>query len=164
MPDDWKIVFTRLDYFLAFGLGSGLAPIAPGTAGSALGLLLFIPALYAPLPVQLGIILISFFLGVWVSDRVARHMEVKDPGGIVWDEFVGMWITLLWLPSLIWLVPAFLLFRLFDIWKPWPVRIADERLGGGFGIMLDDVIAGLYALAALAALQFLSDGFRQLII
>ncbi|MGV0035291.1 MAG: phosphatidylglycerophosphatase A [Candidatus Azotimanducaceae bacterium WSBS_2022_MAG_OTU7] len=164
MPDDWKIVFTRLDYFLAFGLGSGLAPIAPGTAGSALGLLLFIPALYAPLPVQLGIILISFFLGVWVSDRVARHMEVKDPGGIVWDEFVGMWITLLWLPSLIWLVPAFLLFRLFDIWKPWPVRIADERLGGGFGIMLDDVIAGLYALAALAALRFLSDGFRQLII
>ncbi len=161
MPDDWKIVFTRLDYFLAFGLGSGLAPIAPGTAGSALGLLLFIPALYAPLPVQLGIILISFFLGVWVSDRVARHMEVKDPGGIVWDEFVGMWITLLWLPSLIWLVPAFLLFRLFDIWKPWPVRVVDERLGGGFGIMLDDVIAGLYALAAL---QFLSAGFRQLII
>ena len=96
MPDDWKIVFTRLDYFLAFGLGSGLAPVAPGTAGSALGLLLFIPALYAPFPVQVIIIVIGFVLGVWVSDRVAKHMEVKDPGGIVWDEFVGMWITLLW--------------------------------------------------------------------
>jgi phosphatidylglycerophosphatase A len=160
VPDDWKIVFTRLDYFLAFGLGSGLAPRAPGTAGSAMGLLLFVPALGAPLAVQLGIIIISFVFGVWISDRVARHMEVKDPGGIVWDEFVGMWITLLWLPSLIWLLPAFLLFRLFDIWKPWPVRVADEKLAGGLGIMLDDVIAGIYALAAV---QILNYGFQQLV-
>ena len=160
MPDNWKIVFTRLDYFLAFGLGSGLAAVAPGTAGSALGLLLFIPALYAPFSVQVVIIVIGFVLGIWVSDRVAKHMEVKDPGGIVWDEFVGMWITLLWLPSLIWLLPAFLLFRLFDIWKPWPVRIADEKLVGGLGIMLDDVFAGLYALAAV---QILNLGFQQFI-
>ena len=160
MPDNWKIDFTRLDYFLAFGLGSGLAAVAPGTAGSALGLLLFIPALYAPFSVQVVIIVIGFVLGIWVSDRVAKHMEVKDPGGIVWDEFVGMWITLLWLPSLIWLLPAFLLFRLFDIWKPWPVRIADEKLVGGLGIMLDDVFAGLYALAAV---QILNLGFQQFI-
>ena len=160
MPDDWKIVFTRLDYFLAFGLGSGLAPVAPGTAGSALGLLLFIPALYAPFPVQVIIIVIGFALGVWVSDRVAKHMEVKDPGGIVWDEFVGMWITLLWLPSEIWLLPAFLLFRLFDIWKPWPVRVADEKLAGGLGIMLDDVFAGFYALVAV---QILNLGLQQFI-
>ena len=160
MPDNWKIVFTRLDYFLAFGLGSGLAAVAPGTAGSALGLLLFIPALYAPFPVQVVIIVIGFVLGVWVSDRVAKHMEVKDPGGIVWDEFVGMWITLLWLPSEIWLPAAFLLFRLFDIWKPWPVRVADEKLAGGFGIMLDDVFAGLYALAAV---QILNYGFQQFV-
>ena len=160
MPDDWKIVFTRLDYFLAFGLGSGLAPVAPGTAGSALGLLLFIPALYAPFPVQVIIIVIGFVLSVWVSYRVAKHMEVKDPGGIVWDEFVGMWITLLWLPSLIWLLPALLLFRLFDIWKPWPVRVADEKLTGGLGIMLDDVFAGLYALAAV---QILNCGLQQFI-
>jgi len=160
MPDDWKIVFTRLDYFLAFGLGSGLAPVAPGTAGSVLGLLLFMPVLNAPLPVQVVIIVIGFVLGVWVSDRVAKHMEVKDPGGIVWDEFVGMWITLLWLPSEIWLLPAFLLFRLFDIWKPWPVRVADEKLAGGLGIMLDDVFAGLYALAAV---QILNCGLQQFI-
>jgi len=160
MPDDWKIVFTRLDYFLAFGLGSGLAPVAPGTAGSVMGLLLFMPVLYAPLPVQVVIIVIGFVLGVWVSDRVAEHMEVKDPGGIVWDEFVGMWITLLWLPSEIWLLPAFLLFRLFDIWKPWPVRVADEKLAGGLGIMLDDVFAGLYALAAV---QILNCGLQQFI-
>ena len=161
MPDDWKIVFTRLDYFLAFGLGSGLAPVAPGTAGSALGLLLFIPALYAPFPVQVIIIVIGFVLGVWVSDRVAKHMQVKDPGGIVWDEFVGMWITLLWLPSEHWLLPAFLLFRLFDIWKPWPVRVADEKLAGGLGIMLDDVFAGFYDLVAVQILNF---GLQQFII
>lgn len=160
MPDNWKIVFTRWDYFLAFGLGSGLAGVAPGTAGSALGLLLFIPALYAPFPVQVVIIVIGFVLGVWVCDRVAKHMEVKDPGGIVWDEFVGMWITLLLLPSLMWLPTAFLLFRLFDIWKPWPVRVADEKLAGGLGIMLDDVFAGLYALAAVQILHF---GFQRLI-
>ncbi len=160
MPGDWKIVLTRLDYFLAFGLGSGLAPVAPGTAGSARGLLLFIPALYAPFPVQVIIIVIGFVLGVWVSDRVAKHMEVKDPGGIVWDEFVGMWITLLWLPSEIWLLPAFLLFRLFDIWKPWPVRVADEKLAGGLGIMLDDVFAGFYALVAV---QILNCGLQQFI-
>jgi len=160
MPDNWKIVFTRWDYFLAFGLGSGLAGVAPGTAGSALGLLLFIPALYAPFPVQVVIIVIGFVLGVWVCDRVAKHMEVKDPGGIVWDEFVGMWITLLLLPSLMWLPAAFLLFRLFDIWKPWPVRVADEKLAGGLGIMLDDVFAGLYALAAVQILHF---GFQRLI-
>ena len=160
MPDDWRIVFTRLDYFLAFGLGSGLAPVAPGTAGSALGLLLFIPALYAPFPVQVIIIVIGFVLGVWVPDRVAKHMQVKDPGGIVWDEFVGMWITLLWLPSEHWLLPAFLLFRLFDIWKPWPVRVADEKLAGGLGIMLDDVFAGFYALVAVQILNF---GLQQFI-
>ena len=160
MPDNWKIVFTRWDYFLAFGLGSGLAGVAPGTASSALGLLLFIPALYAPFPVQVVIIVIGFVLGVWVCDRVAKHMEVKDPGGIVWDEFVGMWITLLLLPSLMWLPAAFLLFRVFDIWKPWPVRVADEKLAGGLGIMLDDVFAGLYALAAVQILHF---GFQRLI-
>ena len=109
---------------------------------------------------QVIIIVIGFALGVWVSDRVAKHMEVKDPGGIVWDEFVGMWITLLWLPSEIWLLPAFLLFRLFDIWKPWPVRVADEKLAGGLGVMLDDVFAGFYALVAV---QILNCGLQQFI-
>ena len=155
MPDDWKIVFTRLDYFLAFGLGSGLAPVAPGTAGSALGLLLFIPALYAPFPAQVVIIVLGFVLGVWVSDRVAKHMEVKDPGGIVWDEFVGYWITMFMAPAgLGWMLVGFGLFRVFDIAKPWPIKWADEKIEGGLGIMLDDVIAGILACLCLQGMVF----------
>ena len=142
-------VFTRPDYFIAYGFGSGLAPRAPGTAGSALGLILFIPAvMLLPVLTQLVLIVIALAIGIYISTRVAADLGVKDPSGIVWDEFVGMWIALLWLPAgWIWYVVAFALFRLFDIAKPWPVNLVDEKLGGGSGIMLDDVVAGLYALA-----------------
>jgi phosphatidylglycerophosphatase A len=153
-------VFTRPDYFIAYGFGSGLAPKAPGTAGSLLGLILFIPALSFPVLVQIEIIIAAFALGVIISEKVALDLNVKDPSGIVWDEFVGMWIVLLWLPSIEWLLPAFLLFRLFDIWKPWPVSLADRKLEGGPGIMLDDVIAGLYALGSLQLLQFFAERFN----
>ncbi len=139
-------VFTRPDYFLAFGLGSGLAPRAPGTAGTLVGVVLFLPVMLLPVLVQIAIIVAAFFLGVWLCDRVAEDMQVKDPGSIVWDEIVGVWIVMLWLPDLIWLVPAFLLFRLFDILKPWPISLADRQLTGGLGIMFDDVLAGLAAL------------------
>ncbi|MBO6563868.1 MAG: phosphatidylglycerophosphatase A [Pseudomonadales bacterium] len=148
-------VFSRLDYFLAFGLGSGLSPKAPGTVGSLVGLLLFLPVLCLPIYVQLAVVVGGFVFGCWLCDRVAEDMSVKDPGGIVWDEFVGMWIVMLWLPSLYWLIPAFLLFRLFDIWKPWPVSVADRSMTGGLGIMVDDVIAGVYALGILQAIPWI---------
>lgn len=149
----WKKVFTRPDYFLAFGLGSGLAPKAPGTAGSLLGLIVFVPLLVLPIWIQIAVILFGFTLGVYVSGRVAAELNLKDPSVIVWDEFVGMWIVMLWLPSYYWLMPAFLLFRLFDITKPWPVSVADRQLTGGLGIMLDDVVAGFYALGILQVLH-----------
>ena len=149
MNPDTRTVLSRWDYLIAYGFGSGLAPRAPGTAGSLLALLLFLPCLTLPLLVQLVLIITTLVVGTLVSDRVARELDLKDPSGIVIDEFVGMWITLLFLPSLWWLVPAFLLFRLFDILKPWPVSWADEELSGGAGIMLDDVVAGIYALGVL---------------
>lgn len=148
-----RTVFTRPDYLLAFGFGSGLAPRAPGTAGSVVGLLLFIPLLWMPLLVQLAVIAVGLAAGIWICDRVARDMAIKDPSGIVWDEFVGMWLTLLFLPSLYWLPVAFALFRVFDILKPWPVSLADREMAGGLGIMMDDVVAGLYALASLQLLN-----------
>lgn len=137
----------RPDYLLALGFGSGLVPIAPGTVGSLLALVLFVPLLSLNQFVLLGFIVVALVLGIWVSGRVADHMAVKDPSVIVFDEFVGMWIALLWLPDLYWLPVAFLAFRVFDILKPWPVSLADRELDGGLGIMLDDVIAGMYALA-----------------
>ena len=147
-------VFSRPDYFLAFGLGSGLSPKAPGTAGSIVGLLLFVPILLLPIYVQLALVMAGFVFGCWLCERVAEDMSVKDPGGIVWDEFVGMWIVMLWLPNWYWLIMAFVLFRLFDILKPWPVSLADKSLSGGLGIMVDDVLAGLYALGVLHAIAW----------
>lgn len=155
MNPSLRQLIKRPDYLLAFGFGSGLAPRAPGTAGSLLGLLLFLPALALPVAVQLAVILAALLLGIWICDRVAAELALKDPGGIVWDEFVGMWITMLLLPDWRWLPVAFLLFRLFDIAKPWPVSWADRQLTGGLGIMLDDVIAGLYALLSLQGLAWI---------
>jgi phosphatidylglycerophosphatase A len=159
MNPNWKQVFTRPDFLLAFGFGSGLVPRAPGTAGSVVGLLLFIPALSLPLWVQLAMIVVGFIVGVFVSGRVADELELKDPAGIVWDEVIGMWITMLWLPSLYWAPVAFVLFRFFDIAKPWPVSVADREVAGGLGIMLDDVAAALYALAGVQLLYFLYGQF-----
>lgn len=147
-------VFSRPDYFLAFGLGSGLSPKAPGTAGSIVGLLLFMPILLLPVYVQLAFVIAGFVFGCWLCERVAEDMSVKDPGGIVWDEFVGMWIVMLWLPNWYWLIVAFVLFRFFDILKPWPVSLADKSLDGGLGIMVDDLLAGLYALGILQAIAW----------
>ncbi len=149
-----RTVFTRPTYLIAYGFGTGLVPRAPGTAGSLFGLLLFLPVLILPLLLQLAFILAALLLGIHITGKVAAELNLKDPGGIVWDEFVGMWIVMLWLPSWWWLPVAFLLFRFFDILKPWPVSLADKSLKGGPGIMLDDVLAGLLSLGVLQALHW----------
>ena len=130
---------------LATAFGSGYAPIAPGTAGSAVGLLLFWPLAPLAWPWQLAACVLVFFVGVAAGGRVARNLGVEDPGLVVIDEVAGQWITLTALPF----TPAvalagFLLFRLMDVVKPWPARDL-ERLPGGWGIMADDAAAGLYA-------------------
>ena len=150
-----KTVFSRPSFLMAYGFGSGLVPKAPGTAGSALALLAFIPLLATPIIVQITIIVAGLVAGIVITGRVADELELKDPGAIVWDEFIGMWIVMLWLPSIWWLLPAFVLFRFFDILKPWPVSLADRQLSGGLGIMLDDVVAGLYGLASLQLCHYL---------
>lgn len=148
--------------FLAFGLGSGLAPKAPGTAGS-LAALLFFPLLLQLTPLgYLLVILVSGIAGGFICEHAAKQLDVHDDGRIVWDEFVGQWIALfplsMWLSAgavmqwhtLLLLVAAgFALFRLFDVWKPWPIRLLDRHVPGGFGIMVDDVLAGIFAAIAL---------------
>ena len=152
-----RVVLSHPLGWIASGFGVGLVPRAPGTFGSLAALLpwwLWLRPL--PLPIYLGVLLAAFALGVWAGGWVIAKTRVEDPGVVVWDEFIGQWIALLLAPTgLWWIVGWFVLFRLFDIWKPWPVRWADRKLHGGFGAMADDVLAGLYALAVLQAIHAL---------
>ena len=143
-------------HLLAFGLGSGAAPKAPGTAGTLAAVPLYL--LLQPLPGWLYLLLVGtfFLLGIWLCGRTARDLGVHDHGGIVWDEWVGL-LTTLWLAPTGWgwLAAGFLLFRLFDILKPWPIGWLDTRVGGGLGLMLDDLVAGLFGLVVLQAATLL---------
>jgi phosphatidylglycerophosphatase A len=130
---------------LAFGLGSGLAPVAPGTAGSLVGLVLAWSTLDLPIAARLLVAIALILSGIWICGEAARRIAVHDHPGIVWDEIAGIYLALLVAPPSIWAwALAFGLFRLFDIWKPWPIRDLDHRLKGGLGIMLDDLVAALY--------------------
>ena len=142
--------------WIAAGFGAGFSPKAPGTVGSLAALL---PWWFLmkdlPLPAYLAVLAAGFGIGVWAAHWVITRTGIEDPSLVVWDEYIGMWITLLMAPAgWPWMVVAFVLFRIFDIAKPWPVSWADEKVHGGFGAMLDDVIAGVYALLALQLIAF----------
>lgn len=154
-----KVTFTQLlkrpTAFFAYGFGSGLAPKAPGTFGT----LAAIPVFYLMQP--LGLIsyllltVLFFIVGIWFCQKTVDWLQQDDPSAIVWDEIVGYLITMIAAPTgWLWIVLGFVLFRIFDIWKPWPVSLADKQLHGGFGVMLDDVIAGLYALLILQLIAY----------
>lgn len=141
-----RTVLTDPVHFLAFGFGTGLAPKAPGTFGTLPGMLLFWLSRDLGLPIQAALALAGFAFGIWLCGMSAKKIGVHDHGGIVWDEIVGIYVTLLVAPpSVAGWVAAFVLFRVFDIVKPWPIRDLDHRLHGGLGIMLDDIVAALYA-------------------
>ncbi|NNE05626.1 MAG: phosphatidylglycerophosphatase A [Xanthomonadales bacterium] len=145
-----KAALSTVDGFIAFGFGSGLLTKAPGTMGT----LAAVPV--AIVVDMLGFSLawfafITFWLGVWVCARVTRALDIEDYGGIVWDEMVGFWLVAAFIPQhWAWYIGAFVLFRGFDILKPWPISKLEEALEGGLGIMLDDVLAAVYAILVLA--------------
>ncbi len=131
---------------LATGFGTGLSPKAPGTAGTLASLAPFVFYTQTQSVTYLILCIFSFAAGIYICDKASEALGEHDHGGIVWDEFVGMWLTMLWIPiSLQTLVLGFILFRLFDILKPWPIAYLDRRVAGGFGIMIDDVVAGIFA-------------------
>jgi phosphatidylglycerophosphatase A len=140
--------------WIASGFGSGFSPIASGTVGSAIAILPWLALRNLDVAIYAVVLAVAFAIGIGCADRVIRVLQVEDPGVVVWDEFVGQWIALL--PLVVaprgwpWIVAGFVLFRLFDVWKPWPASWADRSVKGGFGTMLDDVIAGLYAAVVLA--------------
>lgn len=154
-----EIALSTPTGFLAFGLGSGLSPKAPGTTGSLAALIFAVPLVALPLWAGILSVFLAFWLGVYLCGATTQRLGVHDHGGIVWDEFVGMWMVLLFVPfELIWWLAAFVLFRLFDVLKPWPILWLDRRVGGGFGIMIDDVLAAVYALLPLLLAQYLLAG------
>jgi phosphatidylglycerophosphatase A len=143
------VAFGSVSGFLAFGFGSGLLTRAPGTMGT----LAAVPV--AVVLELLGLngllfLLVTFFLGVWVCNDVTLRLGVEDYGGIVWDEMVAYWLVVAFLPfHWGWYLAAFVIFRAFDILKPWPISLLEERIEGGLGIMLDDVLAAIYTLLIL---------------
>ena len=146
-------------HWIAFGAGAGLVPRAPGTAGTAIAIPIYLCIGTQPLAVHGLAVASVVLLGVWVCGRTARDLGVHDHPGIVLDEIAGFLITMTALPAdWPWVVAGFVAFRVFDIVKPWPVSLADRRVGGGLGIMLDDVLAGALACAALHAIRHVLDG------
>ncbi|MBV1931551.1 MAG: phosphatidylglycerophosphatase A [Porticoccaceae bacterium] len=128
---------------LAFGFGSGLSPKAPGTAGSLLALLCMPILTYLPVWAYWCMLVLAFGAGVVICNYADRRLTGHDHPGIVWDEFVGLWLALASVPaSWGWWLAGFLVFRCFDIFKPWPISVIDRKIAGGFGVMLDDLIAG----------------------
>jgi phosphatidylglycerophosphatase A len=149
-------------HFLALGLGSGLLKPAPGTWGTLAAMPFCWLLMQLPLLFAVSIIALAFILGIYICGKTADDMGCHDHGSIVWDEFVGLWISALLIPkeSWTWLLAAFLVFRFFDIVKPFPIGLLDKKVSGGFGIMLDDVVAGLYAVAFLwISEQFVTSMF-----
>lgn len=154
-PPPARTVFTDPVHFLAFGFGSGLSPKAPGTAGTVAAIALFLLLQPLPLWAYLLATVVVTVAGFWLCGESARRLGVHDHPGIVWDEFAGFLVTMIAAPTgWVWVLIGFVLFRLFDIVKPWPARWFDRHLHTGAGIVMDDIVAGLYALIVLQLLAW----------
>lgn len=147
---DARFLLSHPAHFIALGFGSGLAPVAPGTFGTLAGLALYwLLALIAPPLVIAFLAIPAFFLGVWACERTGRDLGVQDHGAMVWDEIVAFLpLAALASTSLMLQAVAFVLFRLFDIWKPYPIKLVEKNVKGGMGVMVDDLMAGAYAYVA----------------
>lgn len=157
-PIDPRLLMNPV-HLLSLGFGSGLAPKAPGTAGTlvAVPVYLLLSGL-SPLAYLL-LTLFLLYIGIHLCHATARRLGVHDHPAIVWDEIVGYLLTMIAVPSdWIWIVAGFALFRLFDVWKPWPIGFLDRRVSGGIGIMLDDLLAAVYASLVLQLAIYLTGG------
>lgn len=136
----------KIILWIAQGFGSGRAPVAPGTFGTLPGIILYWAIADLPLTYYLVLTTLLFLIGIPLCGRAAEILDQTDPPSVVWDEIVGYLLTMIAIPStIISMVVGFALFRLFDIWKPWPIGLIDREIKGGFGIMADDLVAGLFA-------------------
>ena len=151
-----KLIWRNPAYFIAFGFGAGAIPFAPGTWGTVVGVILYLMIAQFTLPFYLIILAIAIIFGIWICDKTEKFFGVKDHSGIVWDEITGFLLTMFYAPAgWQWIVLGFVLFRVFDIIKPWPIKVIDKRVKGGLGIMLDDLIAAIPAWVILQICAFL---------
>ena len=155
----WRFLLSHPARLVAFGFGAGLVPVAPGTWGTLLALPVFLLVSPRLEPVEFLLMLLALFaLGVWACDVTGRSLGNSDHGGMVWDETVAFLLVLFFTPAgLRWQALAFLIFRLFDILKPPPIRYYERTFKNGFGVMLDDLIAAFYTLLVLAAVRTLFE-------
>ncbi len=155
---DWEFVMRHPAHFIAFGGGAGLSPVAPGTMGTLAAFLLFgLANLYLGPANFLLFIGALFIIGIWACSVTGKALGNHDHGGMVWDEIVAFLLVLVFTPNtLMWQAFAFLLFRLFDIFKPPPIGYYDKKLRGGFGVMFDDLLAAFFTLLCLAAWKALT--------
>lgn len=141
-----QTVWTNPVHFLAFGFGSGTLPFAPGTMGTLMAIPFYLFIRDFHLAVYISIVIIATLVGIWACDVTEKYLGTHDYKGIVWDEVCGYWVTMIAAPQhWSWVITGFFLFRLFDIWKPWPIRWIDKYMPGGLGVMMDDILAGVYA-------------------
>jgi phosphatidylglycerophosphatase A len=154
LQPSWRLLCSHPLHCLSFGLGTGLSPKAPGTVGTLLGFPLYWLLTGLPLSQQWLVLAALFLFGIWCCEFTGRALGVSDHGAIVWDEVVAMAAVLMTVPqTLIWGFAAFASFRLFDIWKPFPISWADRHVKGGFGVMLDDALAAALAVFVLHLMQ-----------
>ena len=155
----WRFILRNPVHFLAFGFGAGLFPGAPGTAGTVMAFPLFWYLSPRLMPAEFLLMTATLFvLGIWICGKTGKALGVHDHSGIVWDELVAFLLVLHFTPNtLLWQAFAFLLFRTFDVLKPPPIGYYDKTVRGGFGVMLDDLIAAFYTLLCLALWNILSD-------
>jgi phosphatidylglycerophosphatase A len=159
---DARFLFSHPAHFIALGFGSGLAPKAPGTFGTLAGWALCSALLLVMPPLLVAFLAIPlFFLGVWACDVTGRDLGAADHGAMVWDEIVAFLpLAAIASASLAFQALVFILFRIFDIWKPFPIRMVEARVKGGMGVMLDDTIAAFYTYVVFAILVIV--GYRYL--
>jgi len=143
-------ILTHPVHLLSYGFGAGLSPKAPGTMGTVVAIPIYWLLYSAGSWIYLGALAAALLAGIWLCGYTAERLGQDDPKGVVWDEIVGYLLTMVGLPfGWMWILAGFLLFRVFDILKPWPICWLDRHIKGGLGIMLDDVVAGLAAAIAL---------------
>ena len=151
-----RSVWEKPSHFIAFGFGSGAVPFAPGTFGTLMAIPFYLLMQSLSHAMYFFLVVLITIASMWLCDKVSKEIKVHDHSGMCLDEIVGYLVTMYAVPQgIFWILSGFALFRLFDIWKPWPIRFVDEQVKGGIGIILDDVLAGVYSCLLLHLLVWL---------